>query len=47
LDTPEQARIKSKFMAALRAERGDAWLEEFAGLLEYQWLFLKESHFLD
>lgn len=44
MDTLELHRQWTEY---LRAENGDEWVEEHAGLLAAEWDFLVGAHFLD
>lgn len=45
-DTPDQAACRRRFEARLRAEKGQAWMDQYAELLDYQWEYLKASKFV-
>jgi hypothetical protein len=39
--------LRSQWTENLRRTNGDAWMEKHAALLDLQWSFLVECHFLD
>jgi len=44
--TPDE-NLRRTWEDELRAERGDEWVERHRAMLDSQWAYLVEGHFLD